>query len=280
MNGILCINKPQDWTSFDVVNAISKKHRVKAGHTGTLDPQATGVLVLLINQTKVLPYLDMSTKRYTATCQLGLKTDTGDSWGKIIQEKPIQTKLTEALLNETLKSFIGLSTQVVPMTSAKKFKGRKLYDYQRNNEIIEPLVQKIEIFEIELISFTDTEFTFSALVSSGTYIRALCEDLATQLNEIGTMSSLVRTQAGKYSIKDCVSIEEALESLKCLPIEDGLTHYPKLEVNEPNNIYHGKRIEHEFMGEQILVSYQNKALAIYQFDEISQNYKSQRGLWQ
>lgn len=279
MNGIICINKPQDWTSFDVVNALSKKYRIKVGHTGTLDPKATGVLVCLVGATKVLPYLDMSTKRYTATCKLGIKTDTGDVWGNIIESSDSVHQIDNNQLKIILEGFIGKSVQQVPMTSAKKVKGKKLYEYQRENIKIEPIYQEIEIIEIELLSISDTEFTFSALVSSGTYMRTLCEDIASKLGTIGTMSQLVRTHCGQFNLDDCVSIDDALGRLTLIPIDEGLTHYPQIEIDEPLIVYSGKRIKEQFVGDQVLVTHKGKALAIYRYDKDLKEYKSQRGLW-
>lgn len=277
MNGIICINKPKGWTSFDVVNKISKTFRTKVGHTGTLDPQATGVLVCLVGATKVLPFLDMSTKRYRATCQFGLKTDTGDIWGNVVETQEIKTVKKEDLVL-VLNSFIGKQTQRVPMTSAKKVKGKKLIDYQRQNIEIEQQYHEIEIFDIQLIDVLDNGFVFDAFVSSGTYIRSLCEDIAEKCHQLGTMSELVRTQAGPFSLSDCVELENFKES-KLMDLEEGLKHYPVLEVEDKMSIFAGKKIQHDYMGEQIRVKSQGELLAIYHYDHQNKEYRSQRGLW-
>lgn len=277
MHGIICINKPKDWTSFDVVNKLKRHYKTKVGHTGTLDPQATGVLVCLVGLTKVLPYMEMSTKRYRASCKLGIKTDTGDIWGNVIQEDQ-NVKITQQDLIEVLNSFIGTMSQRVPMTSAKKVKGKKLIDYQRQNIEVETQYTNIEIFECNLLEFNESEFSFDVLVSSGTYIRTLCEDIAEKLNTIGTMSSLVRTEAGQFRLGDCVTLDQ-LDDAELIPITEGLKHFPQVVVSDKNQIIHGKPLESDYQGNQILVIFDDEPLAIYQYQPETKTYRSRRGLW-
>lgn len=277
MHGILCINKPKDWTSFDVVNKVSRFYRTKVGHTGTLDPQATGVLVCLVGLTKALPFIDSKTKRYQATCQLGLKTDTGDIWGKTIQKQSI-SPVTKEQLETVLVSFMGQSSQRVPMTSAKKVKGKKLIDYQREKIEVQQQYTNIEIFDIKLLSISETSFEFEALVSHGTYIRTLCEDIAQKLNNIGTMSSLVRTENGPFKLSDCIDIED-LGQRDLIPIAKGLSHYKSLEIDDIKAIYNGKNIKHEYIDDQIAITHHDEIVAIYQYDDQIKEYRSQRGLW-
>lgn len=277
MHGILCINKPKGWTSFDVVNKVSRFYRTKVGHTGTLDPQATGVLVCLVGLTKALPFIDSKTKRYQATCQLGLKTDTGDIWGKTIQKQSI-SPVTKEQLETVLVSFMGQSSQRVPMTSAKKVKGKKLIDYQREKIEVQQQYTNIEIFDIKLLSISETSFEFEALVSHGTYIRTLCEDIAQKLNNIGTMSSLVRTENGPFKLSDCIDIED-LGQRDLIPIAKGLSHYKSLEIDDIKAIYNGKNIKHEYIDDQIAITHHDEIVAIYQYDEQIKEYRSQRGLW-
>lgn len=277
MVGLLCVNKPKDWTSFDVVNKLKRIFRTKVGHTGTLDPQATGVLVCLVGATKALPFLDMSTKTYVATCQLGLKTHTADIWGEVlIQQDP--KPINQENLKTILKKMLGKQMQQVPLTSAKKVKGKKLLDYQRQNIEIETPQQEIEIFEIQLLEVNETQFTFSAKVSSGTYMRTLCEDIASQLGELGTMSSLIRTQCGPFTLDDCVEIDAvSFEALQ--PLEVGLQHYPAVEVDDEIAIKSGKELSLEYKGEVILIKKEGTLLAMYQYDKINHVYRSLRGLW-
>lgn len=277
MHGILCINKPKGWTSFDVVNKVSRFYRTKVGHTGTLDPQATGVLVCLVGLTKALPFIDSKTKRYQATCQLGLKTDTGDIWGKTIQKQSI-SPVTKEQLETILVSFMGKSSQRVPMTSAKKVKGKKLIDYQREKIEVQQQYTNIEIFDIKLLSISETSFEFEALVSHGTYIRTLCEDIAQKLNNIGTMSSLVRTENGPFKLSDCIDIED-LGQRDLIPIAKGLSHYKSLEIDDIKAIYNGKNIKHEYIDDQIAITHHDEIVAIYQYDDQIKEYRSQRGLW-
>lgn len=277
MHGILCINKPKGWTSFDVVNKVSRFYRTKVGHTGTLDPQATGVLVCLVGLTKALPFIDSKTKRYQATCQLGLKTDTGDIWGKTIQKQSI-SPVTKEQLKTVLVSFMGQSSQRVPMTSAKKVKGKKLIDYQREKIEVQQQYTNIEIFDIKLLSISETSFEFEALVSHGTYIRTLCEDIAQKLNNIGTMSSLVRTENGPFKLSDCIDIED-LGQRDLIPIAKGLSHYKSLEIDDIKAIYNGKNIKHEYIDDQIAITHHDEIVAIYQYDDQIKEYRSQRGLW-
>lgn len=275
MNGILLINKPKGWTSFDVVNYLNKKFRLKVGHTGTLDPQATGVLVCLVGVTKALPFLVHSTKRYVASVKLGIKTSTGDVWGEVIQE---QTVVPYENLAEIIQSFVGVQTQRVPMTSAKKVKGKKLMEYQRQNIPIETQYQEIEIKEIELLNSSLDSFEFKAHVSSGTYIRSLCEDIAGLTQNLGAMSSLIRTEVGNFKLEQCKELNDVTLS-DLIPIERGLVHIPKVEVEDVNFVYHGKPLYIDFQGDIIGLYYQDRILAIYKYDHQNKIYKSQRGLW-
>jgi tRNA pseudouridine55 synthase len=182
MNGIIIVNKPQGFTSQDVVSKIKKiLNEKKAGHTGTLDPLATGVLpVLLGNYTKLSKYLIEHDKVYIARIKLGKKSSTGDSEGEIIEEKAVP-KLSVEEIKNTLNSFLGKQTQIPPMYSAIKINGKKLYEYARNGETVEVPAREIEIYSIKLLSFENDEIEFEVASSKGTYIRTLCEDIAKSL---------------------------------------------------------------------------------------------------
>lgn len=195
MNGILVVNKPTGYTSHDIVSKIRKELNIKkVGHTGTLDPLATGVLpILLGNGTKLSKYLMNHDKEYIATIKLGEKTDTGDIEGNVVEQKIVKS-FSEAQLVEVLKSFKGKQMQMPPMYSAIKINGKKLYEYARNGEKVEVSARKIEIYDIELLYYCDNEIKFKVSCSKGTYIRSLCEDIAIKLDNIGTMSSLQRTR--------------------------------------------------------------------------------------
>ena len=245
MDGIILINKEKEWTSHDVVAKVKKLLKVKVGHTGTLDPNATGVLPLLLgNATKISKYLINHDKEYIAELKLGIKTDTADGEGKIIAEKKVDieqlllNKISNSMdencckgqiyencnnneilnkkLQEVLNDFIGKSLQKPPMYSAIKVNGKKLYEYARNKQEIEVKPREIEIYKIELIEFNIKEniIKFKVSCSKGTYIRTLCENIAEKLDTYGYMKELQRTQVGEFNIKDAITISELEEKIK------------------------------------------------------------------
>ena len=211
MDGIIIINKPSGCTSHDIVSKIRKKLNIKkVGHTGTLDPLATGVLpILLGNATKLSKYLINHDKEYIATIKLGVKTDTADIEG-IVLEKQEVPQISEKQIIEILDSCIGKQKQIPPMYSAIKVKGKKLYEYARNGENIEVEPRDIEIYNIELIQYKDNNIKFKVACSKGTYIRSLCENIAQKLNTVGTMLELKRTQVGIFKIEEAAELEELL----------------------------------------------------------------------
>ena len=195
MDGIIVVNKPSGCTSHDIVSKIRKSLKLKkVGHTGTLDPLATGVLpILLGNATKLSKYLINHDKEYVATIKLGVKTDTGDIEGSIIDEQKVPL-FTEEQIIEALNSFVGKQKQMPPMYSAIKVNGKKLYEYARNGDKIEVATRDIEIYNISFLQYIDNKIKFKVSCSKGTYIRSLCEDIAQKLNTVGTMENLERTQ--------------------------------------------------------------------------------------
>ena len=195
MDGIIVVNKPSGCTSHDIVSKIRKSLKLKkVGHTGTLDPLATGVLpILLGNATKLSKYLINHDKEYVATIKLGVKTETGDIEGSIIDEQKVPL-FTEEQIIEALNSFVGKQKQMPPMYSAIKVNGKKLYEYARNGEKIEVTTRNIEIYNISFLQYIDNKIKFKVSCSKGTYIRSLCEDIAQKLNTVGTMENLERTQ--------------------------------------------------------------------------------------
>lgn len=217
MDGIIIINKPKDYTSHDVVARVKKILNVKkVGHTGTLDPNATGVLPLLIeNGTKISKYLIEHDKEYEVVLKLGIKTDTADGEGKIVEEKEVKwEKLNDNDVEETLKLFIGKQKQIPPMYSAIKINGKKLYEYARQGQTVEIKSREIEIYEINLqeINKKENEIKFKVSCSKGTYIRSLCEDIANKLGTIGYMKELNRTKVGRFNIEDSITLEELEEN--------------------------------------------------------------------
>lgn len=216
MQGILIINKPQGFTSQDVVSKVKKILNIKkAGHTGTLDPMATGVLpVLLGNYTKISKYLIEHDKTYIAKIKIGEKSDTGDVEGNIIETQDVDlNKLSEDNVKKVLNRFLGKQKQIPPMYSAIKVDGKKLYEYARQGIEVKVEPRDIEIYNIELLSISNLEIEFKVSCSKGTYIRSLCEDISKALGTIGYMSSLNRVLVDKFSIDMAIDFE-TLEELK------------------------------------------------------------------
>ena len=235
MNGILIINKEKGWTSHDVVAKIRKITGEKVGHTGTLDPLATGVLPLLIGKgTKFSKYLINHDKIYEVELELGKKTDTADSEGKIIDEKDVNEEYIKENLEKVLQGFVGKQEQIPPMYSAIKKNGKKLYEYARAGEKVEIEPRRIEIYNMELIKYDDKRVNFKVFCSKGTYIRSLCEDIAEKLNTVGYMKNLNRLQVGKFKIENAIKIDEAnMESIKehLITLEELLKENDSINLN-------------------------------------------------
>ena len=215
MDGIIIINKEKNWTSNDIVQKLKGILHEKTGHTGTLDPLATGVLPILVGKgTSLSKYLINHDKEYIATIKLGEKTSTGDQEGKIIEKKSVTEKmLDDDNIKQVLKRFLGKQSQIPPMYSAIKVNGKKLYEYARSGKTVEVKARNIEIFDINLISVSKDikEIMFKVWCSKGTYIRSLCEDIAEKLGTVGFMSSLNRTRVGNFSIEQAVRISDVVD---------------------------------------------------------------------
>lgn len=267
MNGILIVNKDKDYTSRDVVNILSKKFGTKKiGHTGTLDPLATGVLVICIGEaTKLSELLTSSYKEYIAEVTLGIKTDTLDITGNVLEKKDIV--LEEKQLLNVLNKLTGVYEQEVPIYSAVKVNGKKLYEYARNNEEVILPKKEVDIKEIELLEFHPNKFVFRTLVSKGTYIRSLIDDICINLNVIGTMSNLKRTKQGIYKIEESYTLEDIKnDNYKMLNIENCLNKNDIIEVDEyiENRIKNGSILENRYDKEIVAFTNPKKQLlAIY-----------------
>lgn len=215
MDGIILVNKQKRCTSHDVVNKVKHIVNEKVGHTGTLDPNATGLLPLLVGQgTKLSYYLINHDKKYEVTLKLGIKTDTADSEGNIIEEQNVNKELLKKEeIEKVLSSFIGKQQQIPPIYSAIKVNGKKLYEYARKNIEVEIKPREIEIYCIELYEIDREEniIKFAVECSKGTYIRSLCEDIAKKLGTIGYMKELNRTKVGIFQIADSITVEELEE---------------------------------------------------------------------
>lgn len=209
MDGLLIINKPKGYTSHDIVNIVKKQLNItKVGHAGTLDPNATGVLPVLIgNATKISKYLIEHDKVYIAELKLGEKSSTGDLEGEIIEKKSVP-KLNEDQIKDTLKLFLGKQQQIPPMYSSIKINGKKAYEYARKGLKVEMEPREIEIMNISLIKFQDNIITFKVKCSKGTYIRVLCEDIAKSLGTVGLMKELCRIKVNEFDIKNSVTLDD------------------------------------------------------------------------
>lgn len=226
MDNIIVVNKDKDYTSRDVVNVIGKIFNTKkVGHTGTLDPLATGVLIVCMNKAlKVVDLITASDKEYIAKVVLGIDTDTLDIIGNIINE--CKTDVNVDMVKTVLNSFVGKSIQEVPKYSAVKVNGKKLYEYARNGIDVELPKREIQIFDIELISDIDIvdghqEFSFRVKVSKGTYIRSLIRDIGVKLGCFACMKELTRTKQGKFSIYESYTLNDIKNgNYKLLNIKD------------------------------------------------------------
>ena len=212
MDGIILIDKPKGVTSHDIVYKVKKLLNEKVGHTGTLDPNATGVLPLLVGRgTKLSKYLINHDKTYIVTLKLGEKTDTADSEGKVIEKKEVSKEVfSKEKLLQTFSNFTGKILQIPPIYSAIKVNGKKLYEYARKGQEVEIKPRQIEIYKISLIEINQIANTieFEVSCSKGTYIRSLCEDIAKELNTVGYMKELRRVQVGEFLIKDSITVED------------------------------------------------------------------------
>ena len=238
MDGIIIINKPKNYTSHDIVRKAKKLLNEKVGHTGTLDPNATGVLPLLIGKGTLLSkYLIEHDKIYEAVLKLGEKTDTADGEGEVLESQNVeQSILKKENIEKIFNNLEGKQEQIPPMYSAIKLNGKKLYEYARKGIEVEVKPRTIEIYKLELIKIENMEITFRVSCSKGTYIRTLCEKIAEELGTIGYMKDLKRIQVGEFNIKDSITIEELenqeIVSNKFITIEKYFNDYEKIVLNE------------------------------------------------
>ncbi len=242
MTGILVMNKPEGFTSFDVVaklRGICSTRRI--GHSGTLDPMATGVLPVFIGEaTKAVDMQENSDKTYEATFLLGVKTNTADITGEIIERADVDSSIDERKIKDILRKFVGECKQIPPMYSAVKINGVPLYKLARKGEEVERKERTVTIYSIELIQKTkENEYKICVHCSKGTYIRTLIEDIARELGTIGTMTALCRTTAGAYTIENAVTFEKVQAAKDAGTLENMLEsistvfeHLPRLSIDE------------------------------------------------
>lgn len=212
MDGILIVNKEKGCTSHDVVYKVKKMLGKKVGHTGTLDPNATGVLPILIGKgTELSQFLINHDKKYVATVQLGVKTDTADVEGNVIEEKDVDLNILDIQnVEKVLKDLIGKQKQVPPMYSAIKVNGKKLYEYARSGKNVDVPEREIEIYDLKLMNIDEEnkQIVFEIYCSKGTYVRSVCESVAENLGTVGYMKELQRTMVGDFKIEDAITVED------------------------------------------------------------------------
>ncbi len=270
MDGILLINKETNMTSRDVVNKVCHLlNTKKVGHTGTLDPMATGVLVLGINKgLKIVNELTALDKEYEAEITLGINTDTLDITGKTLSTKEVNVKNED--IDRVLNSFVGEYDMEVPKYSAIKINGKKLYEYARNNEEVDIPIHKVYIYElIRTSDIKDNKFNIKCKVSKGTYIRSLVRDISKELGTVGVMSKLNRTKQGNFEIKNCYTLKDIENNnYELLDIKDVLD-LPVVEIPDSiyNKVINGNKIKDTFNYDKFIFEKDNKIIAIYEKDE-------------
>ena len=269
MDQLIVVNKPEGYTSRDVVNKLSKiLNTKKIGHTGTLDPIATGVLVCLTGKyTKLVDLLTALEKEYVAEIKLGIKTDTGDITGNVIDTSNKVILKNDIL--DVIEKFSKKYLQTVPKYSAVKINGKKLYEYARENIDIELPKREVSIYNLELISFNEDIIKIKTKVSKGTYIRSLIEDICEMLGTVGCMKSLVRTKQGAFSIDEVFTLEDIENNNYIGKNIHEFLDYPCINVEEFNlkTVLNGGKISNIYnIKDKVIMMYDNKDLAIYEVD--------------
>ena len=266
MDGNILVNKEKGMTSRDVVNKISHIFNTKkVGHTGTLDPMATGVLAIGIGKAlKVLEYITALEKEYEAEITLGIDTDTLDITGNILDQKEVN--ITNEEIDKVLESFVGDYDMEVPKYSAVRVNGKRLYEYARNDEEVELPRHMVKIYSIKRTSdIKDNKFNILCKVSKGTYIRSLVRDISKRLNTIGVMSKLNRTSQGKFNIKDSYTLEDIEKSnYKLISILDSID-LPKVEISENDlkKVLNGVKLKDDFNLDIFCFTHNHQIVAIY-----------------
>lgn len=253
-NGILNINKPEGWTSQDVVAKLrGRLHIRRVGHTGTLDPMATGVLPVCFGKaTRIIEYYDDDFKTYEAEMKLGMVTDTLDITGTVLETKPVDVSEEDVI--QTIDSFRGWITQIPPKYSALKVNGKPLYKYAREGVEVEIKSRKIYVEDIQPVevNLRENRILFRVTCSKGTYIRTICDDIGKKLGCGGTMTALQRTQSGCFRVEDARTLPEILEMTdeeleRCvIPMDETLVHLGRIELKSMESVpfyYNGREID-------------------------------------
>ena len=264
-SGILIIDKEKDMTSRDVVNIACKKLGTrKIGHTGTLDPIATGVLVLSVNEgTKIIDLLTSNDKVYEAEVEMGILTDTLDITGNILEKKDVN--VSKDKLEKALENFKGKYMQEVPKYSAVRVDGKRLYEYARNDIEVALPKREVEIKDIFLMDYKDNKFTFQVHVSKGTYIRSLIRDIGESIDIPMTMTNLRRIKQGIFDISKSIKIDEINEN-NLIAIKDALSNYPKIIVDEitEKKVKNGAKLNYKINDITLIFNKNDELLALYE----------------
>ena len=266
MNGIIIINKHKGCTSHDIVYKVKKMFNEKVGHTGTLDPMATGVLPLLIGKgTQCSKYLINHDKIYNVTLQLGEKTDTADSEGKVIETKEVKEEtLKKENIEKIFEKFKGKQEQIPPIYSAIKVNGKKLYEYARKGQEVEIKPRKIKIYNIELLNINEKQNEFQVSCSKGTYIRSLCEDIAQRLETVGYMLELKRIQVGNFNIKEAITIEQLENNIDNKEfIEENFIQFEEIFKNKEKIELDDRKLRLFLNGVQLTMTCKDEIYRIY-----------------
>lgn len=291
MDGVLNIRKEKGYTSFDVVAKLRGiLHMKKIGHTGTLDPEAEGVLpVVLGKATKLVDLLTEKQKTYEALLHLGLETDTQDMTGKVLREQPVN--VTEEEASAVIRSFLGEQQQIPPMYSALKVDGKKLYELAREGKTVERKPRTVHFYEIEIKKIELPYIRFSVTCSKGTYIRTLCHDIGQKLGCGGCMEELIRTRSGNFDLEDSMTLAQVEEAVKNGTIENRvirigqvLKDYPEIfctregdRLLENGNALSEKMVRNNHKeGWVRMCDSQGEFRGIYQWDNGKKRYQPQK----
>lgn len=287
ISGVLVVDKPVGLTSHDVVQIVRKGTNIRrAGHTGTLDPRASGVLVILIGPAvRLSEYVSASDKRYQAIVRLGTTTDTYDADGRVTSSAPVN--ITEDQFEAALKKFIGEIEQVPPPYSAVKVKGRKAYEMAREGEEIDLQPRKIQVYNLELLEWAPPEAVIDVYCSSGTYVRSLAHDLGINLGCGAYLVGLRRTKSGRFTLRDAVPLRKLREAFEAgnwyqylIPAAEALSDWPAIELNveQVDAVRHGHRVpaQPEDKGMARGISQQGELVALLEFDAVTLEWQPRK----
>jgi tRNA pseudouridine55 synthase len=287
ISGVLVVDKPVGLTSHDVVQIVRRGTNIRrAGHTGTLDPRASGVLVILIGPAvRLSEYVSASDKRYQAVVRLGVSTDTFDADGRIESTSPVN--ITEEQFEEALTHFVGEIEQIPPPYSAVKIKGRKAYEMAREGEEVDLIPRKIQVYNLELLEWAIPEAVIDVYCSSGTYVRSLANDLGENLGCGAHLVGLRRTKSGRFTLRDAVPLRKLKEQFEngtwyqlLIPAAEALSDWPSVELTheQVEAVRHGHRVPAlPGIGTMVRgISEQGELVALMEFDEAAVEWQPKK----